>query len=189
MHIFRKRALWFILYGLLVTVVFLYILFPSGIVKNLLESAVGSPDLTFKAESLRPSLPLGIKLKNIVVSAAGPGDVFFQGENLDLQPDLWSLLQKRSYVSLSGKAYAGSFDGRIGFVSGDRNYFPAEGAFNFQNIDLDKNSFIKRELGRDFTGKAKGRLLYNNASANYQQIAGTLKLTVVKGSYLLAEPF
>ena len=37
MSILKKKALWFTLYGILITVIFLYLLFPSDIVKSRLE--------------------------------------------------------------------------------------------------------------------------------------------------------
>jgi type II secretion system protein N len=188
MRILRKRSLWFILYGLAVTAVFLYLLFPSELVLNRLEAAVDSSSVAVKIDSLNPSLPLGIKLRNIIVSSAQPGDVFFQGETLDVQADLLSLLQKHSFLSVAGKAYGGDFKGQIGFISWNKPYPPAEGKLSFQNIDLGKYSFIKSEMGRDIAGKVRGNILYSN-TAESSAVTGNLTLFLVKGSYPLAEPF
>lgn len=181
--------MWFILYGVAVTAVFLYLLFPAELVLNRLEAAVDSSAFTIKMDSLRPSVPLGLRLKNITVSSAQPGDVFFQGETLDMQANLLSLLQKHSFISVTGKAYGGDFNGRIGFISWNKVYPPVEGKLSFQNIDLGKYSFIKSEMGRDIAGKVRGNLLYSNASETYSAATGNLTLFLVKGSYPLAEPF
>ena len=57
MSILNKKLLWFTLYGIFITVVFLYLLFPSDLVKSKLENAVNSQDFILKIESLQPSLP------------------------------------------------------------------------------------------------------------------------------------
>jgi hypothetical protein len=94
MSILKKNAFWFTLYGILITIIFLYFLFPSDIVKSRLEEAVNSPDFVLKMESLRPSLPLGLKMKNITVSSGSPDNISFQGNVLDLQMRPWIFFQK-----------------------------------------------------------------------------------------------
>jgi type II secretion system protein N len=189
MHILKNRVLWFTSYGLLITALFLYNLFPSDAVKSRLESGVNSPDFSLNIGSVRPSLPLGIKLINPVINYMARKDALFQGEALDIQPNWLSFFQKRSYISLSGRAYSGSFDGRIGFLSVDKAFPPPEGKLNFQNIDLSRCGFLKTEMGREITGKARGIIFYDNASDNYQNLAGAIELFLTKGSYSLAEPF
>jgi type II secretion system protein N len=189
MRILKKRSLWFILYGVAVTALFLYLLFPAELVLNRLTAAADSSAFTIKMDSLKPSVPLGIKLKNITVGSAQPGDVFFQGETLDVQASLLSLLQKRSFITVAGNAYGGNFNGRIGFISWNKPYPPVEGKLSFQNIDLGKYSFIKSEMGRDLAGKVRGSLVYDNASETSSTVTGNLTLFLVKGSYPLAEPF
>lgn len=189
MRILKKRVLWFTLYGIGITAVFLYLLFPADIVKNRLEAQLSSPDFSFKAGSLQPSLPLGIKLRNLSVSPVEAGDVFFQGETLDLQANLLSFWQKRSSVSLDGKAYGGNFNGRIVFVSVNKVYAPVEGKLDFQNMDVGKYPFLKSQLGRDISGKVRGSLSYEKDSETNSKSNGTMKLLLTKGSYALAEPF
>ena len=113
MSILKKKALWFTLYGIFITVVFLYLLFPSDIVRSRLEDAVNSSGFILKMESLRPSLPLGLKMKNITISSGLIGNISFQGDLLDLQLNPLSFFQKHTYLGLSGKAYGGNFDGRV----------------------------------------------------------------------------
>jgi type II secretion system protein N len=189
MRILKKMVLWYTLYGIVISLAFLYLLFPGDIVKNRIEAAAAARDVLLKAETLQPSLPVGIKLGNISASSADLRDVFFQGEKLDLQLNLLSLLQKYSSISFDGKAYGGNFDGRIGFVSWDKAYPPVNASLNFQNIDLGKYPLIKNELGRNVSGKIRGSLLFNNASESSSKTGGTLNLFLVKGSYPLTEPF
>ena len=126
MSILIKKTLWFTLYGIFITVVFLYLLFPSDIVQSRLEDAVNSSGFILKMESLRPSLPLGLKLKDITISSASSADIPFQGDLLDLQLNPLSFFQKHTYLGLSGRAYGGDFDGRIGLASLSQIYPPVE---------------------------------------------------------------
>ena len=189
MSILKKKALWFTLYGIFITVVFLYLLFPSDIVKSRLEEAVNSPDFILKMEKLRPSLPFGLKLKNITISSASSANIPFQGDLLDVQLNPLSFFQKHTYLGLSGRAYGGNFDGCVGLVSLSQMYPPKEGNLNFQNIDLARYAFIKTLLGREITGGAKGNLSYISAKEISGNGYGTIALFLTKGTYPLAEPF
>jgi len=185
----KKKTWWFILYGVLITALFLYLLFPAAIVKSRLEAQLSSLDFSFKAQSLQPSLPMGIRLKNLSVSSVEEGAVLFEGEMLDLQANFLNFRQKRSAVRVNGKAYGGNFKGRVGFISWNKVYPPVEGTLSFQDIDLAKYSFIKSQLGKDIAGKARGSLIYNNAAEAVQQMAGSINLFLVQGSYPLVDSF
>jgi type II secretion system protein N len=189
MSILKKKALWFTLYGIFITMVFLYLLFPSDIVRSRLEEAVSSSGFILKMETLRPSLPLGLKLKNITINSDSSADIYFQGDLLDLQLNPLSFFQKHTYLGLSGKAYGGKFDGRVGLDSLSKMYPPKEGNLKLQNIDLGKSAFIKTLLGNEITGRAKGNLSYISAQEISGKGSGTIELFLTKGTYLLAEPF
>jgi type II secretion system protein N len=168
--------------------VFLYLLFPSELVKSRLEDSINVSDFMVKSESLHPALPLGIKLKNVTISSQTLESALFQGELLDLQPNLLSFFRKNTYIGLSGKAYEGSFDGRVGFVSLTKVYPPTEITLNFENIDIGKYFLLRGDLGKSFTGRARGTLTYITDEAG-RSASGTLTLFFKNGFYPLAEPF
>jgi type II secretion system protein N len=189
MSILKKKALWFTLYGIFITVVFLYLLFPSDIVRSRLEEAVNSSGFILRMETLRPSLPLGLKLKNITISSASSADIPFQGDLLNVQLNPLSFFQKHTYLGLNGKAYSGNFDGRVLLASLSKMYPPVEGNLNFQNIDLAGCALIKTLLGKEISGKAKGNLSYISDKEINGKGSGTIALFLTKGTYPLAEPF
>ena len=189
MSILKKKALWFTLYGIFISAVFLYLLFPSDLVQSRLEDTVNSPDFILKMESLRPSLPLGLKMQNITVSSGSPENVSFQGDFLDVQLSPWSFFQKNTFFGLSGQAYGGNFDGRVGLAFLSKIYPPIEAKLNFKNIDLIKYTLIKTLLGKELTGKARGALTYISTGETGKNSSGTINLFLSKGAYPLAEPF
>ncbi|HUN54489.1 MAG TPA: type II secretion system protein GspN [Smithella sp.] len=189
MNILKEKSLWFILYGIFVTFVFLYLLFPSDIAISRLEEAANSSDLILKMDSLRPALPFGFKMKNINISSS-PANIYFQGERLDLQFNPFSIFQKNKTIGLAGSAYGGNFSGRFGLASYSKIYPPEEGKLKFQNIDLAKYAFIRTWMGREVTGRASGIWTHAfNSSGPGRNLSGTIALSLIKGTYALTEPF
>jgi type II secretion system protein N len=187
MSILKKKALWFTLYGIFITIVFLYVLFPSDLVKSRLEEAANSSGFVLQTGSLRSSIPLGLKMKNVTLSSGSSPNIFFQGDSLDLQFNPVSIFRKSKYIGLSGTAYGGNFSGRFGLVSFSKIYPPQEGKITIKNIDLGKYAFIKTLLGREIAGQASGNwTFHNSADRNY---SGIINLFLNKGSFALAEPF
>ena len=188
MSVLKKKCLWFTIYGIFISLVFLYLLFPSELVKSRLEDSINSSDFMIKSASLHPALPLGVKLRNVTLSSQAQESVLFQGELLDLQFNLLSLFLKNTYIGFSGEAYEGSFDGRAGLISLSKAYPPVEVILNIENIEIGKYPLFKGDQGKSFTGKASGTLTYNT-DEDTKSTSGTLTLFFKKGSYPLAEPF
>jgi len=190
MRFLKNKVLWLAIYGIVITSFFLYILFPSSLVLQRLEAAAGSVGYVLNAESLHPSLPLGIKLKNLTLrSAQTPDDVVFQGGLLDLQFNLLSIFQKYRSINFSGKAYYGNFDGHVELKSFAQTYTPVEGKINFQNIDLARYSPTGFTLFRGMTGLARGSAFYVMNDTTIQNSVGKLSLYLSRGAYPLPEPF
>lgn len=185
----NKKVLLFTIYGIFIIIVFLYLLFPSALVKNRLENSFNSPDLTIKMESLRPSLPFGLKFKNIIASSTSLANISFQGDLLDLQFHPWNFLQKHTYLGLSGKAYGGTFGGYADFASLSKIYPPREGKLNFNNIDLASCNLIKNFLAKEMTGKASGYWMYTAGSKAGKSSSGQITLSLTGGAYPLVESF
>jgi type II secretion system protein N len=188
MRFLKKKGLWFSAYGIFITILFLYLLFPGELVKGKLEDSINSDDFMIKSESLYPALPLGIKLKNATISSQASEFALFQGELLDLQFNLLSFFRKNTYIGLSGKAYEGSFDGRIRLVSFAKVYPPVEVILNFENIDIGKYPLFKGDPKKSFTGRTRGTLTYVTDEAAKSAL-GTVILFFKNASYPLAEPF
>jgi type II secretion system protein N len=188
MHFLEKKTLWFIVYGIFITIVFMYLLFPGELVKSRLENSINSTQFAVHSSSLHASFPLGFKLENVTISSASPASVLFQGEVLDVQYNISNIFRQRTYIGMSGKAYGGNFNGTVGLVSFTKAYPPAETKLNFKNIDLEKYTLIKNKIGRAVTGKARGAINYNTDESG-KITAGALKLFLSQGTYSLAEPF
>lgn len=190
MRFLKNKILWLTVYAIVITGVFLYLLFPSALVLQCLKNAAFSAGWILEAETLHPSLPLGIKLKDLTVSSVEtPADAIFQGRLLDLQLGPFSIFRERKTLSFNGRAYGGSFDGNAGFARSNRRYAPAEGKINFQNIDLSRCPANAISLLKGMTGQARGSVFYTKNDATNSLPAGKLSLYLKQGTYPLAEPF
>lgn len=85
MKILKNKIFWFTIYGIFITLVFLYLLFPSDIAQSRLEESIASSGLILKTGSLKPSLPLGLKMKNVRLGSGSSPNIYFQGDSLDVQ--------------------------------------------------------------------------------------------------------
>lgn len=188
MNFLRKKTLWYILYGIIITVLFLYLLFPGELVRSRLQGFFQSAGYSVKLSALRASFPLGLKLKDVSINPVARPGRFLQIRMIAVQYSLLSFARKSTYFSLSGKAYDGSFSGNIAIPSLKKPYPPSEVKLNFKKLDLLKFALISNELGRQIAGKASGTLNYSTDGAG-KIIAGALKISINGGTYPLDQPF
>ena len=190
MRFLKNKVLWLTIYTIIITGVFLYLLFPSSLVLQQMETAAVSVGRVLEAGSLNPSLPLGMKLKDVTVSSAQtPSAALFQGQLLDLQFNPVCIFQKRKTVYFKGMAYDGSFDGRASFVLSEQKYAPAEWKINFQNINLAQYNLTGFPLFKGITGPARGSAFYVKEDETSRSPVGKLSLYLGRGTYPLSEPF
>ncbi len=190
MRLFKNKILWVSIYAVVITGVFLYLLFPSAFVMRQIESATLEAGYALTARALQPSLPLGVKLKDVTVRSAGLStDASFQGELLDLQVHPAVFFQKIKRFRFQGKAYGGSFDGSTGFISEGPVNGLVEGKIQFQNMDLIRAGSSGIPLFRGMTGTARGSMFYAANDAAAGGAVGKLSLYVSRGVYPLPEPF
>lgn len=187
MRFLKKKTLWFALYGFFVTLVFLYLLFPSDIAKSRIEQAVHQAGLILKTESLKPSLPFGFEMNNVSLRSVSPPTVYFQGNVLDLQFSPLNILRNNKNIGLKGKAYGGIFSGRFSLDSLSTPGWPQAGRLDFENIDIGTHPLLKNFTGKEISGKAQGRWIFNKSGM--ENISGTLTLLINNGSFALTEPF
>ena len=190
MRFLKNKVLWLTLYTIVITGVFLYLLFPSSLVLQQMKAAAVSAGQVLEAGSLNPSLPLGMKLKDVTISSdQTPSATLFQGQLLDLQFNPVCVFQKRKTVYFKGKAYDGSFDGRASFVLSAQKYAPAEWKINFQNINLAQYNLTGFPLFKGITGPARGSAFYVKEDETSRSPVGKLSLYLGRGAYPLSEPF
>lgn len=191
MRFVKNRILWISVYALAVTCVFLYVLFPSEFVLRWIESQANAAGLTLTADSLDPSLPLGVKLQNVAVRAAGAasGPALVRGDLLDVQINPLHLFQNVRTVRFQGSACGGSFEGSAGIPAEASSAGLSEGNAAFQSIDLARLGANGLPFFRGMSGQAKGTVFYVQQDAATGGAVGKLSVYLSRGAYALPEPF
>jgi type II secretion system protein N len=116
----RKRqlilhALAYILYGLVVFAVLLYVMFPYELLRQRVVEHFLRDDLRLAITSLRPDFPLGMQLRQVrlLTTSAASAETLAHIETLRLQPDFLALLSTMFDIRVDARLYNGRFEGNI----------------------------------------------------------------------------
>jgi len=182
-----KKWITYTIYGILITVIFLYVRFPSDNAANYIKSIVvaGNPNVVLSFDSASPSLPPGIKLGNVEIGFRDKPDLVFRTDTLKICPAIASLLSGKLSFLLNANAYGGDMRTDINFA----NRFSTEGPVRintgFSGINLGKCSCLKTATGRRIDGILSGSLSYNGRWDKITSGTGSARLDLLEGSVQL----
>lgn len=160
-----KKWLGYSLYVILVTIMLLYLLFPTKAVEEFVDRSISriNSDLGFMAQDIGPWIPAGLRIKEARIflsDAAGPA--VFVAESLYLGPRILKMLKGEYSIELSGKAYKGKMQGSL---HADKEGNISDSELSFQDFDLAENGFLIEKLKHKLTGKFSGDIVYTKDSA------------------------
>jgi type II secretion system protein N len=109
------HTLAYTLYGVVVFVVLLYILFPYELLRQRVVERFLRDDLRLAITSLRPDFPPGVQLRQVrlLTTSAASTETLAQVETLRMQPDVVALLSKTLDIRFDARLYNGRFEGNI----------------------------------------------------------------------------
>jgi type II secretion system protein N len=186
----HKKWLAYILYGLLLTGVLLYVLFPSDAFRDYLVASVekANPEWSLSIEAVVPSLTLGMKVSGIKVSLKENVEgTLFEAESLWVRPGLWSLLQGEPKLSFKGLAYGGRFKGRALFGEGIQEG-PLVLNLELKDMQIEKHEDLLRMVGRRIKGGVDGTLTYTGKADSPMEGEGEADLKLSSGEVALLQP-
>jgi type II secretion system protein N len=153
-----KKSIFYTIYIIAITGIFLYYLFPSETLKTYLAYRLsqGNPDVTITIDRVSPVIPPGISLYNVAIKHQDKELVDL--EKLKLMPGILSLFSDKTTVNFKGYVNAGTISGRAELddnsgtqeVKGDGRIsgIQVEGIPALQRLPADK---IAGVLNGDFT--------------------------------------
>ena len=111
----KKLILFYITWGMLSTLFFIYILFPQALLKEVVTQAVQSQnkDITLSFDTVTPILPPGLRMSD--VNVAYTGTPLFQANHIDVKPGLVSLVTEKKKVGITADALGGFWEADIGY--------------------------------------------------------------------------
>ena len=182
-----KEWITYTIYGILITVIFLYVRFPSDTAANYIKSIVvtGNPNVVILFDSANPCLPPGIKLDNVEIGLRDKPCLVFRTDTLKIRPVITSLLSGKLLLLLDANMYGGEMRTNINFA----NRFSAKGPVRinagFSDINLGKCSSLKTAASRRIDGILSGSLSYDGRLNRITSGTGRVKFTLLAGSVQL----
>ena len=182
-----KKWITYTIYGVLITAFFLYVRFPSDSAGRYIRSIVerGNPNVVLLIDSVKLCLPPGIKLSNIEVGFMDRPDLILRANVLKLRPAITSLLSGKLSLLLYADAYEGSMRTNINFTNRFSTKGPVSIKAGFNDINLEKCSFIKTATGRLVDGRLSGSLSYDGKWNRIISGAGSAGFTLIDGNIQL----
>ena len=153
-----KKSIFYAIYIISVTGIFLYYLFPSDALNAYLAYRLsqGNPDVTVTIDRVSPALPPGISLYNVGI--LHQNQTMVDLEKLKLTPGILSLFSDKTTVNFNGRVNAGTISGRAEIdansgvqaitCNGSISGIQVQGIPALQRLPADKISGV---LNGDFT--------------------------------------
>ncbi len=182
-----KRWITYTIYGILITLLFLYLRFPSDSASNYIRSTFldDNPAVILSFDSATPCIPPGLRLSNVEISLANKPDAVFRTGTVTVRPALTKLLNGKVSLLMNTDAYGGEM--RIGIHFANR--FRVEGPVRinacFNNINLGKCSPFHAAAGRQIGGTLSGTFSYDGRSDRITGGTGSAHFSLVDGSIQL----
>jgi type II secretion system protein N len=109
------QGLAYLLYGLVVLIVVLYVTFPYDLLSKRFAERFSQGDLQLAIARLRPSFPLGMQLQQLrlLTTAANPPQTLLQVETLRAQPDFLAAFSETLDMHLEAALYNGRMQGQV----------------------------------------------------------------------------
>ena len=174
MNIFKSRISWAI-YIICAGLFFLYVLFPSDMVKEYLADRIRQthPNLTVKMDRVRPVFPPGLKLYEVSVYHLGRR--MAELENLKIKPDILSLFSATTHLTLSGEGYGGILKGGID-LTGNASQRDVAVDADIAGFQVSRIEALSALTTHKISGNLDARLTLK-ANAPGEALAGDLTLT------------
>ncbi len=163
--IIKKKKVLYAVYALSITLVFLYVLFPSAALKIYLTARLNRmhPDIRFAIAKLKPLLPPGVKLYQVDILYRDAA--LLELETVNVIPRLLSVFGRRTKVKFSGSVYGGRLDGQAEF---SRDNHPGEQVVDGQIADLQLRRVVALEhlVPHKISGLLGGAFSYRHDGRN-----------------------
>ena len=154
-----RKWLPYFLFILVVTVFFIYYLFPSDKIKNFITFNLNKthPDIHIAVGHVKPAFPPGLRLYN--VNFFHTRNPLFTVEKIKIAPGLLSLFRSKIIFFFKGRAYTGLLEGK-GEYTKNKPEVVIDGKLS--GIQVKEISAIKDFTGRTISGVLEGTFTYRN---------------------------
>lgn len=190
---FLKNKNWigYVLYGVILLPVFLYIMFPSNTIKDFIEATVqaGNPGISIDLKKASLSFPFGLRLKDVDCRIREfPEETAFMAEKIIIRPKLWSLLSKNHEYGFYCEAYDGTITGLVNVM--ENSEAPSLSlSTEFENIHIKADSRIPAVIKDSLKGTLAGDVTFKGEGLFDPDGTGKASLTLSGGAVDFSIPF
>jgi type II secretion system protein N len=187
----NRKVAGYLLAGIAMLLLFLYIRFPSEALLNYLKATVGAryPKSLLTIEALRPSFPPGILLTNVTFGFGDLPEATFHADNLSVSPGWLFLPRGRLAVNMEAEGYGGEASGQVRISRPFSLQGPFTAEATFREVRIDKCAWLREILSRQITGTLGGAISFNGTTEALNNGAGNIEFTLTNGAYPLLESF
>ncbi|MCE5262224.1 MAG: type II secretion system protein GspN [Deltaproteobacteria bacterium] len=179
----------YILAGIAMLVLLLYLRFPSESVTDYIKAlaAVRFPGMLLSIDTVQPAVPPGVKIVNATAGFRGRPEATLHADRLTLQPGWLSLFRGRFAWVLAAEGYGGEARGRVDYADLLTFRGPLSAEANFREIRIEKCAWLRDALARQITGTLKGSFSFSGVTGALNNGTGNLDFTLTNGTYQLLE--
>jgi len=181
----------YILAGIAMLLVFLYLRFPGEDLKDYMAAAAAArcPGTSFAIKEIRPSFPPGFRLTDITVVFRDRPEAILHADGLSVRPGWLSLLSGRYAIVMAAEGYGGNAEGRIDFSRIFSFRGPLNATVSVKDIRVEKCAWLREALVRPITGTLKGSAAFTGTADALKNGTGNIDFTLTNGAYPLLESF
>jgi type II secretion system protein N len=173
-----KKSIFYTIYIIAITGIFLYFLFPSDTLKTYLAYRLsqGNPDVTVTIDRVSPVIPPGISLYNVAI--AHQNKPLVDLEKLKLMPSILSLFSDTTTVNFKGYLNAGSISGRAE-LDDHSGVQEVKGDGRISELQVEGIPALKRLPADKIAGVLNGNFTFANVGSD-RSLTGKLTLSKSK---------
>jgi type II secretion system protein N len=186
----KKRWFGYTFYCILATAGFLYLRFPSDVIKDYVMSTANRPNIpvALSVNRVTPWPTLGLKVEDAEVSLKDtPAHTLFKAESLIVRPEVWSFIKGSQKYCFTCRAYEGHAKGCVQFRKRDMTP-PFHAEMELNDVQIGGHAYLEELAGRKIQGRLTGNLSYSGTTDNLISGDGGATLRLVDGAIELLLP-
>lgn len=186
----KKKWFGYIFYCLIITAGFLYLRFPSDVIRDYLRNAVNKPNIpvVLSIDRVKPWPTFGLKVDEAEISlkdASAPG--LFKAEDLIVRPEIWSFVKGSIRYCFQCQAYGGDIKGCVQFRQNAMT-LPFHTEIEVKDIQVGGYEYLEDLVGRRIQGNLSGTIHYSGQGKNLMSGDGGANLRLSDGAIELLLP-
>ncbi len=186
----KKKWFGYLFYCLIITTGFLYLRFPSDVIRDYLRNAVNKPNIpvVLSIDRVKPWPTFGLKVDEAEISlkdASAPG--LFKAESLIVRPEIWSFVKGSRRYCFQCQAYGGDIKGCVQFRQNAMT-LPFHTEIEVKDIQVGGYEYLEDLVGRRIQGNLSGTIHYSGQGKNLMSGDGGANLRLSDGAIELLLP-